>query len=132
MGVLLLVSLFLPWLGAAGTDDTASGWEWLSVVDIFLALVALAALAVVFFHAQQATPGVPMALLSLTELFTLVAVVVLAIRLFTAPDDASLEYGAWLGIAATVGVAGAGYWSMRDEHIGAPTRAEPPEMLPAP
>jgi O-antigen/teichoic acid export membrane protein len=130
-GAALLVSLFLPWLGDGG-DARVSGWEWLSILDIYLALVALAALAVVFFTAQQQTQPVPLALLSLTVLFSIVAVIWLAIRLLTAPDGTSLEYGAWVALLATLGVTATGLWSMRDEHLGAPSRSEPPEMLPAP
>lgn len=128
-GAALLVSLFLPWLGAEESDATASGWEWLSVLDIYLAVVAVAALAVVFFTAQQQTQSVPLALLSLTTLFSMIGVVWLPIRLLAAPDGATLEYGAWLGLVAGLAVTATGLWSMRDEHLGAPTTAEPPERL---
>jgi hypothetical protein len=128
-GAALLVSLFLPWLGADGTDSTASGWEWLSVLDIYLTVVAAGTLAAVFFTAQQQTQSVPLALLSLTTLFSMIGVVWLPIRLLTAPDGASLEYGAWIGLVAGLGVTATGLWSMRDEHLGAPTTAEPPERL---
>lgn len=131
-GAVLLVSLLLPWLGAEGSNETASGWQWLSVLDIYLAAVGTAAVVVVVTTAQQQTQAVPLALLSLTTLSSIVAVIWLAIRLATAPDGASLEHGAWVGLGAGLGVLGTGLWSMRDEHLGAPTRAEPPEVLPAP
>jgi hypothetical protein len=41
-GVLLIVSLFLPWASAEGTDR--SGWQTLNVVDVFLLIVGLAAI----------------------------------------------------------------------------------------
>ena len=42
-GVLLIVSLFLPWAGAGGTSQT--GFELLTVGDVFLLIVGLVAIA---------------------------------------------------------------------------------------
>ena len=57
-GILLLVSLFLPWSGvaiitrgSAGSErtdwlSTANGWQTLAVIDVLLAALALLAIAV--------------------------------------------------------------------------------------
>jgi hypothetical protein len=42
-GVLLIVSLFLPWAGAGGTSRT--GFELLTMGDVLLLIVGLAAIA---------------------------------------------------------------------------------------
>jgi hypothetical protein len=41
-GALLIVSLFLPWAGAADVDR--SGWELWTMADVFLLIVGLVAI----------------------------------------------------------------------------------------
>jgi hypothetical protein len=41
-GALLIVSLFLPWAGAADVD--LSGWELWTMADVFLLIVGLVAI----------------------------------------------------------------------------------------
>ena len=126
----LVVSLFLDWLEEGGA--AASGWEWLTVLDVVLAALALLALAGVAFTAAHRTQAVPIALVSLTTLVGLGVTVALVIRLLINPDGADLALGAWLGLLFTAGLTAAAAVSMRDEHIGAPSAADPPERLPAP
>src|SRR3712207_2322649 len=87
-GVVLLVSLFLPWYGidepvVFGPTETfkqsASGWEAFAILDVLLALGAVAAIAVVIVTAAQSTPALPLALQSL---LTLLAIVLLLLVLF--------------------------------------------------
>ena len=136
-GLLLLVALFLPWyeLGegiVVGPTDVldahASAWDAFTVLDLLLALGALAAIAVVFVTAAQATPALPLALESLVVLFGLLLLVLVVFRLAD-PPDGSFEgidraVGAWLGLAAVLGIAGGGLGAMRDERrsrAGGPT-----------
>ena len=111
-GVLLLITLFLPWYG----DPSRTGWEAFSVLDLILALLALAAISVPIVTATHRVPALPLALESLTALFALVGVVLVLVRVLNLPGDADgREIGLWLGLLATLGVFAGGMIGMRDE-----------------
>ena len=157
-GIALLVSLFLPWYAAAGSAaregwtayaplDAAvemTAWESFPVVDIVLALIAAAAVAVLLITATQAVSAVPIALESLVALGGIAAAVLVLIRALDLPDGAAgREWGIWLGLAGALGIAVGGIVAMRDERLSPPGRhtdhtgrpAPPPgqiESLPAP
>jgi hypothetical protein len=141
-GLVLFVALFLPWYG----DDAGSrtGWESLGALDVVLAVVALSALAIPVVTALERVPAVPLAHQSLTTLIGLLAVVLVLIRVLNMPDwAAEREWGLWVALAATLGIAGGGLVAMRDERLtrgerhtdltGVPVAAPPDiERLPAP
>jgi heme A synthase len=141
-GLVLLVALFLPWYG----DDAGSrtGWESLGALDVVLAVVALSALAIPVVTALERVPAVPLAHQSLTTLVGLLAVVLVLIRVLNMPDwAAEREWGLWVALAATLGIASGGLVAMRDERLtrgerhtdltGVPVAAPPDiEKLPAP
>jgi hypothetical protein len=115
-GVVLLVALFLPWYG----DDAGSrtGWQSLGALDVVLALVALSALAIPVVTAFQRVPAVSLAHQSLTSLAGWVALVLVLIRVLNKPDWASgREWGLWVALAATAGVAAGCLLAMRDERL---------------
>ncbi len=115
-GLVLLVSLFLPWYA----DDAGSrtGWQSLGALDILLALVALSALAIPVVTAGQRVPAVPLAHQALTTLVAVVAFLLVLIRVLNMPDWAEgREWGLWVALAATVGVIGGGMAAMRDERL---------------
>ena len=111
-----MVDLFLPWYGAKGTSATVNAWEAFTVNDAILLLVALFAVASWAAALTQRTPAVPMAMASLTALLAIVGALLVAIRLASTPfPDATLEYGAWLGLAATLGILAGALLAMHDE-----------------
>ena len=119
-GLVLLVALFLPWYG----DDAGSrtGWQSLGALDVVLAVVALAALAIPVVTAVQRAPAVPLAHESLTVLVGLLALVLVLIRVLNMPDwAAEREWGLWVGLAGTLGIVVGGLTAMRDERL---TRGE--------
>lgn len=141
-GLVLLVSLFLPWyeiqegivFGPPGRlDARASAWDAFTVLDILLALGALAAIAVVIVTATHATPAVPLAMQSLLTLVSLLLLVLVLFRLLDPPDVSFVEgsggpvreqveeisraAGAWLGLAGTLGIVVGGLIAMRDERL---------------
>jgi hypothetical protein len=142
-GVVLLVSLFLPWYGA-GPDGDASGWEALAAVDIALALVAAFGVSLLVITASQRVPAVPIALSAIVTLVGLLGVLLVLIRLANTPDGFDgRELGVWLGLLGAIGIAAGGWISMRDERLspdgahtdltGRPTPAPPEvERIPAP
>ena len=112
-GVVLLVSLFLPWYGA-GRDD-ASGWEALAAVDIALALVAAFAVSLLVVTAAQPVPAVPVALSAILTPVGLIGVVLVLIRLANLPDGFDgRELGVWLGLAGAIGTVAGGAVAMSD------------------
>jgi hypothetical protein len=97
-GLVLLVSLFLPWyaidepvvFGPIETfTESASGWEAFAILDVLLALGAMAAIAVMVVTAAQSTPALPLALQSL---LTLVAIVLLVLVLFRVVNPPTVTF----------------------------------------
>jgi hypothetical protein len=141
-GLVLLVTLFLPWYA----DDAGSrtGWQSLGALDVVLFLVALAALAIPVVTAAERTPAIPLALQSLTTLAGILAVVLVLVRVLNMPDWAvEREWGLWLGLAVTVGIVTGAFIAIRDERLtrdgrhtdltGVPvTQPREIETLPAP
>src|SRR5215208_6271891 len=65
-GVVLLVSLFLPWYGvepaegvSGAVEGTTNAWDAFTVIDVILALAALGAIALPVIAAAQRTAAVP-------------------------------------------------------------------------
>jgi hypothetical protein len=141
-GLLLLVSLFLPWYETAGEE--LSGWDALGVVDVLLALIALSAISVLVATAWMRVAAVPIALDALVTLMGLIGLVLMAFRVLSLPDDATgREIGLWLALAGTLGIVVSATISMRDERLspagsytdatGRPVAAPPEiQLLPAP
>lgn len=137
-GVVLLASLFLPWSQPSeGSGIELSGWETLSVTDVLLAAVAIAGIAawVIVATANATAPGI--ASQTLLMPFALVMAIVLLIKVWGYDC-----YGAWVGLAATLGVLAGLLLGMRDERLSKPGQvtdatgvpAAPPEIekLPGP
>ena len=115
-GLVLLVALFLPWYSDAGGSRT--GWQSLGALDVVLAGVALAALAIPVVTALERVPAVPLAHESLTTLAGMVALLLVLIRVLNMPDWASgREWGLWVGLAGTLGIVVGGLLAMRDERL---------------
>jgi hypothetical protein len=121
-GLLLLVSLFLPWYSVGGQDLTA--WRAMAVDDLLIAAAALVAVGAAIVVAMPRLAGFSVAAMTLGSIPAIVALVLVIFRLASpAPEaDASLAVGAWLGLLAALGVV-AGCWvGARDE---GPARRNP-------
>src|SRR5688572_8513976 len=79
-GIVLLISLFLPWYGVSvdiagfSASESGSGWQALGFIDILLFLVSVAAIAIVVARAAGALPAdlpAPVILLGLGALAVL-------------------------------------------------------------
>jgi uncharacterized membrane protein len=114
-GVLLIVSLLLPWYSAGGQDATA--WQAMSVDDVLIAVTALLALAAVVIDSTERGSGISIAALSLASLPAFVALVLVVYRVADpAPSvDVSLEIGAWLGLLGALCTFFGVLFGMRDE-----------------
>jgi len=169
-GAVLLVSLFLPWwrvpiegayfdrsIGApelGGVMDWAnlSAWEALSVTDVLLAALGILAVVVLLINAKAANTAPGVASEALLTIYAVVMSIVCTIRVLNMPKsletldgffDVGVEYGAWIGLAATLGILVGALVGMRDERLSEPgeltdqtgvpvERAVEIEQLPAP
>jgi hypothetical protein len=111
-GLALLVALFMPWY------DGESGWEAFTVLDLILAVLALAALAIPVVTAGHRVPAVPLAHQSLVTLAGMAELLLVLIRVANLPGDAEgRDWGLWLGLASTLGIAAGSVVAMRDERL---------------
>jgi drug/metabolite transporter (DMT)-like permease len=131
-GVALLGSMFADWY--ARVDVGVNAWQAFSVLDIALALLASAPLALVVLQATRDSPALPVAFSVFTTVAGAVALLLILYRIVDQPgpnDAVDVEPGAWVGLVAAVVVTAGGWRSMRDEAM--PGVALPPvEDLPAP
>jgi hypothetical protein len=133
-GAVVLASLFLPWYGRG--EETATGWESLTVVDVVLAVAALVALALPVVAAIQRTAAVPQSWTALVMLVGVVAGVLAFIRLLDVPGGGpgvGREAGVWIGTAAMLALLWLDARSMGDKRF---PRAMRPRLdiatIPAP
>lgn len=104
-GVLLIVSLFLPWAGAAGADQT--GFELLTMGDVFLLIVGLVAIAAALVWGRFGLFRPDVSVTGAADLLGVVATTVVAwLILFDFPSGASREIGVYLTLVATIAIAG--------------------------
>jgi uncharacterized membrane protein YuzA (DUF378 family) len=110
-GVLLIVSLFLPWVGAEATDQT--GFELLTMGDVFLLIVALVAIGAALTWGRFGLFRPDLSLTGAADLLGVVATIsVVWLILFDFPSGASREIGVFLALVATIAIAcGAGDYS---------------------
>lgn len=148
-GVLLVVSLFLPWYkvevprhGGMRDDGTVglTAWEVFSVVDVLLLLLGIAAVALLVVTASQPTAAVGIASDALLTILAAVMAVVTTIRLINLPGaleeadrlGSGLERApfAFIGLAAVFGVLAGCVIAMRDERLSRPGERTDPTGLP--
>lgn len=136
-GVVLAVSLWLPWSERSG-GATVDGWGALAVVDVLLAALAAGAVAAWGITAIAKAPGPGIMAEALLTPFALAMTVVAVVEIFRF-DGA----GAAVALVATLGVLAGTLVALRDERLSRPGRAtdqtgapvdEPPrvETLPGP
>ncbi|MGI8945444.1 MAG: hypothetical protein ACR2GL_04295 [Thermoleophilaceae bacterium] len=158
-GLVLVVTLFLPWYRAdrpsaeGGSATTLTAWEAYSVLDIVLLVLGLLAVGLLVLTAVQRTAAVAVAADALLAPVAGVVAALTAARVLDMP--AAIEVAAsgplepartafaWIGLLAVLGVLAGTLLAMRDERLSGPggrTDAtgvpveEPPEVerLPAP
>jgi hypothetical protein len=132
--VVLLVSLFLDWVGPVGE----SGWSslgWLTVVVAIAAILVVSWLVVATATARPVTEVVAAGVIG--AVVSPVALIVLVVRGAIAQPgvDAvtSMQGGAYFGLAGAALLAIGAWWSLADERTDAPESAyTPPAARPAP
>jgi hypothetical protein len=103
-GVLLIVSLFLPW--ASVSDTQRSGWELLTVADAFLLAAGLVAIGTAITGGRIGVFRPDLSLNGAADLLALLAIVLIAwLALFDFPVGADREIGVLLALGAVVVIA---------------------------
>jgi hypothetical protein len=129
-GLVLLVSLFLPWYGveAPGLSRSGSAWTELELIDLLLLLIGLAAIGWTAALATDALePSVPAA--ALVAVAGLLSSVLILFRIVDLPTpdvparlagllDFELRPGAFVGLAAATGIALGGLFASRRPERG--------------
>jgi len=146
-GVALLVSLSLPWYRTCdrdgGCDGGLTGWQALTVNDVVLFAVALAAIGLLLVTVTQPTAAIPIAYDALLFLVSLLSGVIAIVRVLALPAVAEGRgAGVWVALVGAIGITVGAAMAMRNERLsgpGPPTDgtgrpAAPPavEELPAP
>lgn len=119
---LLVVVLFaLSWFG------TVTGWHALPVVRWLLLVTAACGLLLAFFQATRRAPALPVVMSVIVTALALVAAIALVVELATSARTP--QTGAYLGLAAALGILVGGFWSMRDEDGWTPGPDRPIERV---
>jgi hypothetical protein len=110
-GLLLILSLSLPWASTGGTSRT--GFELLAMTDVFLLIVGLVAIGSALTRGRFGVFRPDVSVGGAADLLGVIATILIAcLILFDFPSGASPEVGIFLALVAAIAVAvGAGDYS---------------------
>jgi hypothetical protein len=104
-GVLLIVSLFLPWASIGGVDR--SGWELLTVADVFFLIAGLVAIGAAITGGRVGLFRPDLSLNGAADLLGIVSTILIGwLVLFDFPDGAGREIGVFLALISAITVSG--------------------------
>jgi drug/metabolite transporter superfamily protein YnfA len=112
-GVLLLVSLFMPWSEAAGA--TRTGWETVPVWDVFVAITGVCGIVAGITGGRFGFFRPDLSFNAMTDIFGVVLTLLIVwLIAFDFPSGADRELGAYVALAGAAIVAtGAGDFRVR-------------------
>ena len=130
-GVALLVVLALPWYDLL--DGSLSGFQAFSIVDLWLGLTALLAIAIPIATAFSESPPIPLVFLVSAEACSWIAFL---LALWRAVDDPGkgLDPTAmpWIAVLVVLALSAAVWRAMRDERAPGVKQPPPVRTMPAP
>lgn len=104
-GVLLILSLFLPW--AETGSVSRSGWELWTMAEVFFLITGLCAITAGITGGRIGLFRPDLTLIGATDLLGLVGIVLMAwLLIFDVPAGADREIGAFLALVAAITIAG--------------------------
>ena len=139
-GLALFIFMFFPWYGlkteVEGLGDVegvnGNAWEFFSIIDIILLLVALRAVGMAVARAAGAMPAdLPAPAGTIVAVAGALALLLILFRLISAPDpditgdavDLSRKVGVFLGLIAAAGITFGGFTAMKEREGGHAPRA---------
>jgi hypothetical protein len=135
-GAVLLLSLFLEWYTVRGRAEGLTAWGAFSFVDLLTALVALLGIGLAASQVVGRGPALPVAVAVVTTTLGLAATLLVLYRILNQPgpnDAIGVGAGAWLGLAACLGVFLGAWLALSDERPRPVDPAPPePERRPTP
>jgi hypothetical protein len=114
-GILMIISLFLPWYTANGEDATA--WQAMALDDVILFIAGVLAVTATVVVGMRNVSSLSVAATSLAIMPAGVGFVLVVYRLLSPapPVDVSLDIGAWLALTAAFGLAVGAWRGATDE-----------------
>jgi hypothetical protein len=104
-GVVLILSLFLPWAEKGGVSRT--GWELWTMSDVFFLIAGLCAIAAAITGGRVGLFRPDLTLIGATDLLGIVAIVLIGwLLIFDFPAGADREIGAFLALIGAITIAG--------------------------
>ena len=104
-GVLLIVSLFLPWAEKGGVSR--SGWELWTMADVFFLIAGLCAIAAAITGGRFGLFRPDLTLIGATDLLGVVATVPIGwLLIFDVPAGADRDRGAFLALIGAMTISG--------------------------
>jgi hypothetical protein len=104
-GVLLILSLFLPWAEKGGVSRT--GWEQWTMSDVFFLIAGLCGIAAAITGGRFGLFRPDLTLIGATDLLGIVAIVLISwLLIFDFPAGAHREIGAFLALIGAMTMAG--------------------------
>lgn len=123
-GVLLIISLVLPWADAQ--DVSQSGWEFSTMTDVFFLIAGLVAIGAAITGGRLGVFRPDLSLNGATDLLGVVSTLLLAwLLIFDFPAGADPDTGAFLALIAAIAImGGAGDYSVLRRGSGADRTTE--------
>jgi hypothetical protein len=106
-GLALLAVMWAPWY------DDANAWAAFAVVDVFLAVAALAGIALAVLQATRRSPALPVFADVVGTVIAFVALVLLVVRVIDAPGERA--WGLAVGFVSCLAVLAGAWLAMRTE-----------------
>jgi drug/metabolite transporter superfamily protein YnfA len=104
-GVLLILSLFLPWAEDGALDP--NGWELWTMADVFFLIAGLVAISGAITGGRFGVFRPDVSLIGVTDLLGVVATMLLAwLVIFDFPEGASREIGVFLALISAIAIMG--------------------------
>src|SRR5262249_36386632 len=113
--VVLLVAMFLPWIGAAGHNENV--WKG-STLDIYLLITAVVALLPALMALTDSAEEFSFVSAATFLLGVIAVILILAFMTVDFPPVGTTKYGCWLGGLASIAIAFGGFRSMQEEVAG--------------
>lgn len=123
-GLILFVSLFLPWFEIAGRGSV-NAWGAFCFSTFVLAVLAGAGIAMPLISASSSKTDVPIATTSATVPLGILGTLLVIYRQFSPVDDGTGQVGLYLGLFACLGLLLSSWRAMADDKVRQPHSGSP-------
>jgi hypothetical protein len=116
-GLALFIIMFFNWFGVEefGIGVSFNAWESFDFIDLVLLLTVIVAVGLAVATAAARTVALPVAASAITAGLGIIATLLVLYRIIDPPEELGREFGVWLGLIASAGVAAGGWLSMQEE-----------------